>query len=650
MRRSRLRGPAVVVLALAAHGALLVGAGRPQAPVEVARKLGGRVVEPAARVERAARVAEDRAILVASARDDLREGKLALGEFLLRANALDAEERGAALDLEAARGLYRARVEALRAALARGSLRDAAPEVFADLRYFGRPGGLMADALFDRGGSCEQLAHLVAAAAHDAGLPGQVALRFYGGVMSDGAAHLAPVEGSGAGELDLFTGRPAFRRGTRFPATDLVEAYARAHGLAPPLVAARLDPPAQGSAGAAASDAEPGRPSLAAGYPPNADRYPGTLPLYAARAVAEPADDDGTSEGGALEQRSRAHDCAFFVRMAALDPPTIEIDPAGSRVFRVELRRVPAPSELERKAALLRGAEDIAAGDKVDPTDRLMAYACVAALSRDLAWDFALAGEIRLAELSLHKESEIAARGAGAIAAVAWEGAEGAEIERRLEERFAGQTWLLLFLDGGDRPVFDLARRTARAAGTPGSADWGQVEVLAALAVAPATRARAYEILRDLPRRAQVEVMHEVFHAHDHLRPWASSYTLDGDGARSPSTAEGREFRSAYRVFRGLASRLWEGQRPVDQTIAALTREAREAGLDPEWEGLFLEYYVKNMLGLQRGRPGGLEVVRLLEQAVDAGGHPALEPLRQLLDAAEARGRTLYAEGAQPVL
>jgi hypothetical protein len=573
-------------------------------------------------VERVARVAEGRAELVASARASLRAGQLALGEFLLRANALDAEERGAPFDVEAARALYRERVEALRASLADHDLREAVPAVLADLRYFGRPGGLMADALFERGGSCEQLSHLVAAAAHDAGLPGRVALRFYGGAMGDGASHLTPVEGAGAEEIDLVTGRPALRGGVRF-------------GLAPRLAGAG---PGAGGGGGAAQEAEPGRASMTEGYPPNPDRYPGTLPLYAARGVADPGEDDGAAEATALVERSRAHDCAFFVRTATLDPPALEVERGGpGGGLRLELRKIPVPSELERRAALLRGAEEIAAGEKVDPVDHVMAEACMAALGPDVAADFALAGEYALADLALAKGREARATGGRALAGGVL---DDPAVRRRLSDHFAGQTWLLLFLEGGDRVVVDLARRT------PAGEEWGQVDTLAALVVAPATRARAYALLGALPREVQVDVMHEVFRAQDRQRPWASNYAPDDDGAGAAAAAEGREFRAAYRVFRGLASRFWEGQRPPAETLAALGRETREAGLDAEWEALFLSYYGKNLLGLYQNRGSGNEVVRLLDEAVRQNRHPALDSLRRRLDDVEVRGRI----GTQSVL
>ncbi len=627
MAGPRLRRLVFVAISLASHAALVSGATRPRAAPPLAWSLAVAAARPATRVVRVARFEAERAALVASARADRERGRLALGEFLLRANALDAEEHGAPFDVETARKLYHARVDAIREALSREPLRLAVPEVMGDLRYFGRPGGLMAEALLDGGGSCEQISHLVAAAVHDAGAAERVALRYYGGAMEGGAVHLAAVAVEGAGEHDLLLGRRAFRTGARFAAADLVEAYARVHGLAPLLPSTPTRPtPARPTHRSSRSDrdlaAEPDRPSLAAGYPPNDDRFPGTVPLYAARAVADPSEDGEEAEAAALEQRSRAHDCAFEVHIAALDPPALEIDPGPSgAAFDVELRKIPAPSDLERKAALLRGAEDNAAGDG-DRASRLMADACIAGLARDLATDFALAGEIRLAQLALQKSKHAAARGAAMLAAVSWDGPEGAELERRLSWSFAGQAWLLLFLDGGERAVLHLAR----GAGTSGASDQGRVDVLAALVVAPATRARAYGILDGLPRRTQIDVMHEIFGAHQHLRPWASRYALEEDGA-----AEGREFRRVYRVFRSVAARLWEEQSPVDQTLAALSREARAARLDPEWGTLLLEYYGTGLLKVYRDRPAAPGAMRLLSRAVEENRHPALDALRRML-------------------
>jgi hypothetical protein len=635
----RLRTPAVLAASMLGHGALLVGLLLPATPeaaprAQVALKAGAVALRASEAAALRERVREGRRRLVGEARAALRQGTLSLGEFLLQANAIDAEESGKPIDLEAARGLYVERLSALREALRASSLAEAVPEVFTDLRYFGRPGGLMADALFDRGGSCEQLSHLIAATAYDAGRRSEIALRFYGGVTAGGASHLTPVAGSGAAERDLLTGHPSLRKGTRFEAAELVESYARSHGLAPPLAPALAQ--AGGTADGPAPREDAGRSSMTAGYPPNGDRYPGSLPLYAARAVELSGDEEsGEAEDPAGDAAVHARYCAFFVRMAVLDPPMAEVEPgegtpsraAGAAGSQVELRRVPTPSELTRMAGLLRAAEDLAGDRTSDPSDRLMSLACLAALGDETAVDLSLAGEPALAAVAREKAKEAAASGARAIADVDWKGEEGAHLRARLAERFAGQTWLLLVLPGGDRVVLDLV-------GGASQEDWGQVNALAGLVVARPTRERAVALLGGLSKREQVDVMHEIFHAQDHLRPWASNYAID-DG---PGRGRG-PFRLAYGVFRGLAWRLWEGQRPVPETLAALHAEVLAAGLDAEWEAVLLDYYGRNVLGLWSHRADGLEVVAALKEAIGASREPALELLRRRLDDIEAHGK-----------
>jgi len=628
------RTPLVLLASLLGHGALvgglllLSGARRPSAEAIPSPGRFGALVCPRARAATSpVTLLEARRKLVEDARASLRAGALALGEFILQANALDAEERRRPIDLAGARALYRARLEALRTKLRDEPLRRAVPEVFEDIRYYGRPGGLMADALVDKGGSCEQVSHLVAAAAYDAGRQAEIALRFYG-EGSSGATHLAaialsaPAKGAGTkepDESDLLSGRAALRTGIRFPASDLVEAYARAHGLAPPLASAvgraPPDPPGGGD-GCDGADA----PSMTAGYPPNRDRYPGALPMYAARAVEDLADPDETNESRA--DSTPARDCAYFLRMAVLSPPSIEALPG----LQVEPRRVPGSSELSRRAALLSTAEDLSRSE--DPADRLMGLACVAAMGDRAAVDFTLAGERRLAAEAEEKSRRASEAGRAMIERTSWSGGEWAGLRVRLSAEYAGRTWLLLALPGGDRMVMDIVKEAREE-------DWGQVNALAGLVVYPFTRPRALSMLATMSRREQVDVMHEVFHAHDDLRPWAPNFRLDEQGAGPPDA----EFVRAYRVFRGLAWRLWEGQRPVPEVLAALSVETRAARLDEAWSAVFIEYYGRSVLGLAQMRAGGMSVVHALRDAVADRREPELELLRRRLDYIESRER-----------
>ena len=639
---ARRTGPALV-LSIAAHVAAMVGLlviARPPATPEswpAARSIAPALLAKVAAARGAARkkgeLAAARAALVEAARAERAAGRLRLGAFLLEASRIEAEGSGIELDVARAREAYEVRVAALREALAKkkGTVVEAVPAVFADLKYHGKPGGLMASALVDGGGSCEQISQVVAAAVHDAGRPKEIALRYYGGVMEDGAAHITPVALEGAAEHDLMTGLPVLPGGARVAAEELVEVYARAHGLAPKAAggpstgSAQGGPSAEGDRPANARAREGAelerRPTLLAGLPPNADRFPGALPLYAARAVRDPQR-DAASSGDAESIDLQAKHCAYFLRIAMLTPPSVEVVAGDAAVaFGIEPRRVPVPLKLEREAVLLRAAETVAGRPETEPVDRLMAWACLAVLGEAAALDFALAREYVLARDAVRAHERGVREGKAALAAIAWSGDDGALAAKKLSTEYGGRSWVLLALEGGDRVVMDLVKRGDRE-------DWGRISAMAALVVWPGTRSKAVELVSRLSLPDQVAVMHEVFHAHDHMRPWASTFELDGtqvDGAAAAG------FLTAYRVFRGLAWRLWEAHRSVDETLAALDGEAAALQLDRAWGAALLEYYANNALGLFSQRPAGIAVVPPLRAAAEKNPHPALDPLRRRL-------------------
>ncbi len=628
----------MAVLSLSAHAALFAA---PSLPTLTKRVLGvperaapARVGlgAPALAVARKASVAIERAALVERARADRARGALALGEFLLAANALDARDEGRTFDLARASALYQARLVALRAGLAKEGARDAVPSVFGDLHYYGRPGGRMGDALLDGGGACEPLSQLLASTLHDAGLAASAELRFYGG-SSDGVTHLAPIFIDRDQAFDLLTGGPAQLAGSPFPAADLIEVYARAHGLAPPLPA-REDSVASVPVGAAEPAAPlPEASSLSAGYPPNHDRFPGMIPLYQSRAVHAP-DDAELAPSSAHDAADQALECAFFVRMAVLDPPHLRLGewpeaPRGGSATTggIELRRVPTQVQLDRTLSRIRLVEQTLGGlgpdavgadarrSAADRADRLMGLACLSALYDRAVIDFTFAGEREMARVSAAKKGQADALGTALLGSVRWNDPEGSALLARLASQFSGRNWLLLVLPGGEVPVLRLVTGAAKE-------DWGRINALAALVVSPSTRKAAVDLLESRPRAEQVEVMHEVFHAHDHLRPWASNYALEGEG-ESPWSA--REFARAYRVFRGMAWGLWEGARPMDALLAQLVTEVARAGLGREWERAFLEYYARNALNLRASRPDALPFSRALARFLRERGHADLE-------------------------
>ena len=587
-----------------------------------------------------------RQALITDARAARKNGTLLLGRFLLEANRIDAEEDGQVFEYEVALDRYDKRLSDLRQALREQQfIAYAAPEAFSDLRYYGRPGGRMGDALLDGGGSCEQVAQLVVAAAFDIGRGKEVSFRAYGRPGPDGSLHLAPISKHDEIEYDLIRGSPAAPGGVRVAPDELVEVYARLHGLAPPLegMAGKTAPGSAGSGvgfGSAAPEPradgnlEPGRRSFAAGFPPNDDAYPGSLPLYTEHAIKPPllaAPTDGGLEDAEMSVE-RARHCAYFLRMSSLSPSTIEVfsdEQHVSNSMSLEAVRVPNAPRLEREAQLLRAAEDLASSRTVDEADHLLSLACLAALGDVAATDFSLAGERRLATLALDAGRRAREGGKKLLGDIRWKTPDGVELARRLRVDYAGRFWLLLFLEGGDKVVLDLARR--------GDADdWGRISSAAAVLLFPDTRIRAFEIVNKFSRREQVDVMHEIFHAHDHLRPWATNYEFDVPPDASPAAAS---FLQVYRVFRALAFRLWEGQREPGETVDAFLLEAKEAGLDSAWQAAMIDYYSRNVLGLYSQRNKGLQIMVALDRAIHANPHPSLDPLRRQIAFIKAEGK-----------
>ncbi len=180
-------------------------------------------------------LARDMASLVDRARGDLRRGNLQLGRFILRANRLERMERCEPVSdsvFESANARYDRYLSELRAELSSGTgIREAIPHVLNRVHYYGR-GGTMMGSIIEGGGSCEPISHLVASLVYDSGHRDEAYLRIYGPNRC-GFGHIAPILNQGGGEYDLTTGDAARARGVRMRAGELVEAFARRHGIRP---------------------------------------------------------------------------------------------------------------------------------------------------------------------------------------------------------------------------------------------------------------------------------------------------------------------------------------------------------------------------------------------------------------------------------
>jgi hypothetical protein len=353
------------------------------------------------------KINKERRELIAIARAQIKAGKLELGEFMLKANDLDAREAGEKPDLKRARRKYQEYLEGLRAQMKSGSrVQEAFPKVLKDVKYYGIPSGRMIDAVLDEGGSCEQVSHLSVSLLNDLGYRKQSYLRVYG-ANADGLGHLAPILKEKGKEYDIVAGRISDGKGTMFPATYLVEAYAKAHGLPYEEFKDKSvggDSKKQFAKRSGQELTLPnGKPS-GFSYPKAKDSYGGGAPLFAKNAFKAFSDNKARSASSIRGNNT-----------ANKDPITRSWDKPNPKKF-LGVRSVASalldkkddrsihsfvelPSE-EKITQLSNLIEEGKGSLKIKMGDWLLAarYATICGLYRELEWNLRIMGMERLAE------------------------------------------------------------------------------------------------------------------------------------------------------------------------------------------------------------------------------------------------------------
>lgn len=631
-RRKLVRSSLGWGLSIAVHAALLgafVGARRRAAePLPVPTMLAGLGEGGGALSKLALRrdLLEKRVALVRRARAALAKNDLALGVFLLEANAIDAEEEGKTLDLERARGLYGDRVKDLRARLEAKDapgIEEVVPAVFEDLSYSGIPGGRMAETLLERSGSCEPLSHLIAAALYDAGVRKRSFLRFYGGKVA-GISHLAPMlvtlddAGKPSAAHDLVTGSDGPAEGALFPATELVEVYARAHGV--DAKDASDNPFAEGQvvqarrhttdpkAGPFSLASVPRTRTLSSGYPVNDDKFVGALPLFSERAVRAPS----PSEPGEAGFSTPPAPCAVYLHIAWLDPPHVRTGSAGDAW--VDLVRLPSSETLDRLATTIQTVE--ASEPRANLSQELATTTCLTALYDRAALLFSLSGKPDVGERAARSANAARREGEKALTRLAaLPPADRLATLVELDEATMGRAWTLMFLPGAESALTEYFRE--------GPTAFRKVLPLVALLVQPRTRERAAVLAESMPVAEWVDVMAELVHAHDNARPWSVIHPL---GFEADLVSDARFLRT-YKVFARVAWRLWEAGSPPDDVVGELIAEGHAQALSADELAMIARYYLKNYVLIETSREGGQGRIARAAAVLEAAGLPGLSAL-----------------------
>ncbi len=399
-------------------------------------------------------------------------GGLVLGDFLLHADALDAEEARIALDAPKARRLFDQRCTELRTRLKRQEVVPAVTDTFSSYAY-SMAVNRMSDMLLAKVGACGPTTQLIAACLYDAKQRDGLSLRFWGGVNQSGTTHVTATWTEDGIETDLANGARVDSGGKKIDPEQLIEAYARAHGILPALPQISSGPKPRFDA-AATADFQ---------YPPNKDVFEsGDVPLFSERRAAAP----GQRRGG----RRAGVDATGFgdLSWAVLDPellsalsfgsvaadidrdPECVLRPRGLLTRTVTLTTPTGSSEVELMPVLSSRGLSVMAGaiaryerraPRATDADRLTAEACLALSYGWAAPRFSAAGFDVIAQESARRAKKSLDRARQLHARLDKQSSE----KLRKALRGHADQWTLVAFEAGEKTLLKL--ETERPAPSP---------------------------------------------------------------------------------------------------------------------------------------------------------------------------------------
>ena len=516
------------------------------------------------------RTAESRERLVTEANAQLRRGELRLGDFILKANAIDAEGEG---NMAEARAKYNEYLGKLKEILAEGvSVQEAIPRVLKDLNYHGIPGGRMADALADGGGSCEQLSQLVAALVTDAGHGDQMYLRVY-------LDHVAPVFIENGKEYDLVAGGLSDKRGIILPASQLVESYAQAHGLA------SVDLSGVGETlGTIVNHGEgipAGRPSGFV-YPLTTDTSGGSVPLFSTRAIqphnpnaqAEPEDaaTEEDLEGSEENQGEYAIGEPCPLIEIGLNPFPSYLNTAPTGLIMTRLVDGSADESIDALMGCIQKDEKTLKNE-MDTAEKALLLGHLSGLYYEAYWSLKLRGKHSLAEAAMNRRDQLIADSEALLETV-----NRNDFFRNIQRGDASNAelrpWHLAFLGPkAQELLFGFA-------GYEGAYDTFRREALRALLTNPDTSRRAMLEVQKLSKLDQAGIM---------VRTYFATMTFIDVYYDIQYDEEENEFHRAHTAYKNAADVVLEGVVNAGgvhlaDVENAVHEEVVRNELDLEWE------------------------------------------------------------------
>jgi len=296
-------------------------------------------------------------------------------------------------------------------------VQESFPNVLKGMKYFGIPNGRMIDALLDNGGSCEQLSHLSVSLLNDLGYRKHAFLRIYG-ANDEGVGHLAPILKEKGKEYDIVAGKISDGKGTIFPASYLVEAYAGSHGLPFEDFKDKSAPEKQAPKKNIARSAQElslpdGKPS-GASYPKAKDSYPGGVPLFAERAFMPFSEkksgppkqsSSGTTKSNHENDESGNMPQPYqFLGVRSVASAALFKEDDRSAFPVVEM---PKEERLSQLSSLIE-IEKKDLKSKLNDAGLALKYATICGLYRELEWNLRIFGMDKLADAAFAQRKKIA--------------------------------------------------------------------------------------------------------------------------------------------------------------------------------------------------------------------------------------------------
>jgi len=556
-------------------------------------------------------IRREREALIHKARQQLKEGKLELGEFILQADYLDAKEEGKPFDLKEAREKYLAYLDKLKKELIHGKkVYDAVPDVLKDLDYY-NASKRMVDILFEGTGRCETLSLLVSSLVYDSGRKNDARIRKY----SD---HLAPIFSQRGKEYDLSAGAFSYRKGVLFRADRIIEMYPLEGGFI---------------------------------YPHTNDKFKGIVPLFAKNAIKR---FDPRKRLGQHEVRK----CEDLDNQLKLVLAPIHSLPQGwsAESMHTTPLKIPDEEELGRLCMAIEHEKSCLNNAQEKP-GKLVHLARLVAFYETARWNLRLIGRFNIADAA---EDERKKHLAAAFELI--DRSETDQLAKQLRQNQNMQFLIYLGPKGEDllfkavgevftefkgRLFYEIIKKSNN---LYGHRFQNPLIALGMLVSNPSSKEKAIEFAEEHFSKTELLAFMRILHLFN--LPFLRNEEFDRTGTH--------EFLRVFGAYENIDKRYrppqWHfiyrdpSMKPLrfDRLFEIITDELQRAQLSKDWERAFVKYYAFSMFSTDptdvndydsSRNPEALDFLKALSEWLNQNPHSEFEDLKKIVGYIVAKGR-----------